>query len=60
MSVSTCPDVSCSDDMLEERSSSDTMKGPCLDPGPLGVPSVRLPGRGLSMSSWRAEKPGQA
>lgn len=57
-SVSVLPVDSLSDDKLFERSSAATMGTFCPDPGLLSVcTSERLPGLGLSMSSWSAEKP---
>ena len=50
-SVSERPVISGSEDKLQDRSSAVTMGTSCPEPGLLLAVPVRLPGRGLSMSS---------
>lgn len=50
------PTMSGSEDKLVDRSSAKTTGTSWPDPD-LGLASERLPGLGLSTSSWRAEKP---
>ena len=46
-----------SDDKLGESSSADTTGTSCPEPELVGEAFLRLSDLGLSMSSWRAEKP---